>query len=1000
MANYCDYEVKVKGSKKAGLMVYESMPCMDFKDFDSEEKVGSSYLISFTGNCKWSVNYGVNDKLSKVNVDSMSESEIESKGGDYWEYSLRAKSEAFQCEIMVHYWSEESGFDQFDHYKNGKVLKQRKIAYNYDEQDEFDWDKLEFVGHEGEYDESVDGEAQNENLMAMLMGLGGMMSQNESDMDDEEQEQLNELMGTLGNLVEQLEGAAAEAGIDLDDGSIGDTGFDMYNWTFTEGKVAKGNGWTIAIPDGFVQIKSNDIEPTTGKKRLFELVPVNCKDEKDLDEIPVRILPGGVSDNEGLGEHWMVHPEARAGIAGIIGTTTAQLMAQMMGVAPGVFGVGWSDVAAHVMIQDTSGGSYSYQCSVLTGKKNQQLRVQTQYVRDKQKQRLDASVVAWLKTMRFEKPNKDCPTKTKFEENACFDDLLKGKTAKFEEAIEQANTEYMAAVNGRVKVLEYLGENGMLDDQTGVAIKDMLEKGMAVKLFFLEKADQIVDKLQKKSVDASILESVIEKLSDLDDDRLDFNFDDEKIEISVPKEVQVIRDKWKKLAPKAGSAENKELRARQKAVEERKKIRAEREKADKTATKLASDIKSKMRSIENTYERNANHHKRMIELHTFEGPWDPELYEYFGKFDEDIQEMGIAAEKLLIDSIEKYNDISDTATPKVVISIIEAIEDAIEYVEDACISNDDLGVSFSYEWNNDIPSISRELKRVKSELKKKQTTFEKEEKKQEEEDRRFEEAQKYGVSEKDLDKHKKYLSAKEAFKKAKHSKDYDDASKQFGSVKGYLDSDSLKKECDEKSKALKPIEKAKDEFDKATKKLNDADKKLKEVDELYKKAETERNDAATALSAKKESYESDKAQLEQTHNKNISECENKVSEAENKLASDNRSLEEARTELAKTFALAFGKKKTLRLKISELEAEISSDEKSVKSLKDKVSGAKSGKTRALAKLDDELKTLESSLQKAESAYDDAEKKLASAKNAYDTAKDDMESKKKAYESIK
>ena len=134
---------------------------------------------------------------------------------------------------------------------------------------------------EGKDDESVDGEAQNENLMAMLMGLGGMMSQNEPDMDDEEQEQLNELMGTLGNLVEQLEGAAAEAGIDLDDGSIGDTGFDLYNWTFTEGKVAKGNGWTIAIPDGFVQIKSNDIEPTTGKKRLFELVPVNCKDEKN-----------------------------------------------------------------------------------------------------------------------------------------------------------------------------------------------------------------------------------------------------------------------------------------------------------------------------------------------------------------------------------------------------------------------------------------------------------------------------------------------------------------------------------------------------------------------------------------------------------------------------------------------------------------------------------------------------------------------------------------------
>ena len=130
MANYCDYEIRVIGSKNAGLMVYESMPCMDFKNFEWEKSSENYTTIHFTGNCKWSVNFGVTDNLNYVNVDAMSESEIESKGIDYWDYSLRAKSEAFQCEIMVHYWSEESGFDQFDHYKNGKILKQRKIEYN------------------------------------------------------------------------------------------------------------------------------------------------------------------------------------------------------------------------------------------------------------------------------------------------------------------------------------------------------------------------------------------------------------------------------------------------------------------------------------------------------------------------------------------------------------------------------------------------------------------------------------------------------------------------------------------------------------------------------------------------------------------------------------------------------------------------------------------------------------------------------------------------------
>lgn len=871
MANYCNYEVRVKGSKKAGLMVYESMPCMDFKDFEWEKGSGSATAICFTGNCKWSVNYGVNDNLKRVNIDSMSESDIETKGTDYWEYSLRAKSEAFQCEIMVHYWSEESGFDQFDHYKNGKVIKQRKIKYNYDEQDEFDWDKLEFVGHEGEFNESVDGEQQDEKFMSMLLGLGEMMSPSDSEMSEEDQGKLSDLTEKIDDIIGQLEDLAAEAGIDLDDGSIGETGFDMYNWTFTEGKTIKGDGWTIAIPDGFVQIKSLDEEPSTGKKRLFELVPVTCKDENDVDEIPIRILPGVAKNGQGLGDNWMVHPDARAGVAGIIGKTTAQfIMAHMIKQAPGLLSVGWADVAAYIMVHDTSGGSYSYQCSVLTEDKDHLLRVQTRFVRDKQKQLLDTSVQAWLKTMRFDKPNKVCPTKTKFEENACYDELLKGNTAKFEEALEQARTEYLASVNGKVKMLEFMGENDLLDEHTGEIIREILKKGMAVKLFFLEKADHIVEKLQKNKADATLLETVMEMLTDLDEDCLEINFDNEKIEIKVPKEVQIIRDKWKKITPNSSSAERKELRARMKAIEERKKVRAEREKADKTATKIASDINRKMRTIENNYESSANFHKRMIEMHTFDGPWDPELREYFSKFNDDIQKLGSDTEDLLNDAIDSYNEINDKATPKVVVSIIEAIEDAIEYVKDARIHNGDLDITFDYDWNIDVSGILSELRRAKSQLKKQQITLEKEEKKQKEEDRRFEEAQKYGVAEKDLDKHKTYLAAKKKYQTAKKSTDFDAASKKFGGVKGYLDADKLKAECDEKSKKLKPIEeeekrKAEEARMKALHKYNEAhikwerdcetiktqrttfiDEKIEEEKKALEEAATSKRDAVVA----------------------------------------------------------------------------------------------------------------------------------------------------------
>ena len=127
MANYCNYEVKVIGSEKACLMVFESMPYMDYKQIETKNQKNELTELMFAGNCKWSVNFEVTDVLPKVDVDSFDKKSIQEKASDYYQYSLGAKSEAFECEILVHYWSEESGFDQFDHYKNGEIIKKRKI---------------------------------------------------------------------------------------------------------------------------------------------------------------------------------------------------------------------------------------------------------------------------------------------------------------------------------------------------------------------------------------------------------------------------------------------------------------------------------------------------------------------------------------------------------------------------------------------------------------------------------------------------------------------------------------------------------------------------------------------------------------------------------------------------------------------------------------------------------------------------------------------------------
>lgn len=552
----------------------------------------------------------------------------------------------------------------------------------------------------------------------------------------------------LAKLSGGLKKIADEAGIDLNDGAIGETGFDMYNWSFKEGKTVRGDGWTVAIPDGFVQITSKDAEPLSGKKRLFELVPVTYKDEEDVDEIPIRILPGTVIEGvNSIGDYWMVHPEARAGVAGVAGVTAAEMVAPLMGQGGEIFSVGWEDVAAYIIVNETSDQAYSYQCSVLIVDKNYQLRIQTQLISDATKQCLNTSIMAWLNTMRFDRPNKACPTKTIFEEDECLSELLVGKTAKFEEAVEQAGREYISSVNGKIKMLEYMAENELLDEHAGETVRDILEKGMEVKLFFLEKADRVIEKLKQNNADAGLIETVIEKLTVLDDDCLDYDVDDEKIEIKVPKEVQAIRDKWKKLAPDACSDESKELRERKKDIEERKKIRAERDKGDITASEIASDIRRRMQILKDTFEDNAYEHKCMIESHAFDGPWDPAINEYISYFDDDMDELGIGTEELVREGLESLNEVYNRAKPKVVLTIVDAIEEAVEYVEGASINNDALDISIEYEWNNlDISAFYSEMRRVRSDLKKRQAFLDKAEKEQEEEDRRFEEAHKYGIT--------------------------------------------------------------------------------------------------------------------------------------------------------------------------------------------------------------------------------------------------------------
>ena len=67
---------------------------------------------------------------------------------------------------------------------------------------------------------------------------------------------------------------------------------------------------------------------------------------------------------------------------------------------------------------------------------------------------------------------------------------------------------------------------------------------------------------------------------------------------------------------------------------------------------------------------------------------------------------------------------------------------------------------------------------------------------------RKKEADKYGIEVNDLDKHKKYLEAKKKMSTVRTSNSLKQVQKTFDSLKGYLDSESLSKECGDKIEVL------------------------------------------------------------------------------------------------------------------------------------------------------------------------------------------------------
>ena len=135
MANFCNFDIFLRGKRGNVILVYNSFASYNGVDVLYAGGTDTYYEAHIQGSCAWSVNYNVTDQWdgaeASQDLNRLSENKLRKLGEQCTGYSLRAKSRVLQCDIMAHYWSEETGFDHFEYFSKGNLIKKRRIAFDY-----------------------------------------------------------------------------------------------------------------------------------------------------------------------------------------------------------------------------------------------------------------------------------------------------------------------------------------------------------------------------------------------------------------------------------------------------------------------------------------------------------------------------------------------------------------------------------------------------------------------------------------------------------------------------------------------------------------------------------------------------------------------------------------------------------------------------------------------------------------------------------------------------
>lgn len=138
----CDYSIHIKGNKQAALMFCAIIKRLGDLCINKEFENGQDYVIWISGQCSDEHDlYGKESAITSIDHNMLTEEQVREGAclEDFFDLSLRQKSELLGLEILVRSWSKENDYDQLEHYKKGYFVGIIGSSYNDGNNFEFDF---------------------------------------------------------------------------------------------------------------------------------------------------------------------------------------------------------------------------------------------------------------------------------------------------------------------------------------------------------------------------------------------------------------------------------------------------------------------------------------------------------------------------------------------------------------------------------------------------------------------------------------------------------------------------------------------------------------------------------------------------------------------------------------------------------------------------------------------------------------------------------------------